>query len=211
MSRLLLFSGERVERDVHRDLSEGRLQCEAAFQKSGSSPAWYGECWAKEGRYDWGRYFDLFKATKISPRPRSSKLKTCLKWCELITCSCRWSWRTPLCLRDRWRVGAPAREQTCDIFQQNACCDILDTRRPCVTGSETSFRKPRHQFLQIAEDSFNLWILNNITVGVFNVSMGWDNQVLRLRSPKGRMKCNIIKNQLGLSETQRAPQRRFHI
>ena len=30
MLRLLLFSGERVECDVHRDLSEGRLQCEAA-------------------------------------------------------------------------------------------------------------------------------------------------------------------------------------
>ena len=113
----------------------------------------------------------------------------------------RWSWRTPLCLRDSWRVGAPAREeQTCDIFWQNAWCDILvavhhyvtcipcDSRRPCVTESETAFRKPRHQFLQSAEDSLSLWILNNITVGVLSVSVGRDNQVLRLRSPKKGLK-----------------------
>ena len=39
----LPFLGERVERDVHRDLSQGRLQREAAVQKGGRRPAWHGE------------------------------------------------------------------------------------------------------------------------------------------------------------------------
>ena len=43
------FSGERVERDVYRDLRQGGLQCEAAVQTGGSRPARDGVDRTKKG------------------------------------------------------------------------------------------------------------------------------------------------------------------
>ena len=50
----IILSGEGIECDVHRDLSKGRIQREAALQARCRGPAWHGVYRTEEGRYDRG-------------------------------------------------------------------------------------------------------------------------------------------------------------